>query len=282
MHALAALDDDAPRVVLEWDPLSPWLQARTMRTWLNYPAAPPPLNILSVPYALFVSGWQLLQYRQQTRQVEIASATRSGQSNLKRQSSQAAWSDELPLQLPESYLQELMADPHESPAHGLHSLIVDFMEEQGDSVIREDRWKTEMMRAVSCRDGGGNKEVAASVRAAADAQAREVAVLRDAQAAEMAALKAVVAIQAHEMAALTAAVESLVHGGSAPVHHTVAARLVRDCSARAQGPITTAASGAGWPDLAQDAPKDARFVVPDTAIRLSPKGDAPSAVDSHL
>eukprot|EP00966_Prymnesium_polylepis_P324919 7380918-Prymnesium_polylepis.1 len=106
------------------------------------------------------------------------------------------WSEEKAVQFPQSYLQQLAANNEErSPADGLRALIIEYMDENGDSVIREDRWKTELLRAVN-------------QKAKADGMAMTAASIQ-AMVGEMAALRAVVERQATEMAELRAAIANI-------------------------------------------------------------------------
>jgi len=173
-----------------------YLKARTMRSWLEYPAAPPPLNFLSFPYAMCVAFRQL-------RQCGLAIEMRDDlpkQKHLRKSKSWMrkgkCWSEEKAVQFPQSYLQQLAANNEErSPADGLRALIIEYMDENGDSVIREDRWKTELLRAVN-------------QKAKADGMAMTAASIQ-AMVGEMAALRAVVERQATEMAELRAAIANI-------------------------------------------------------------------------
>lgn len=177
-----------------------FLKARTMRTWLKYPAAPPPLNFLTLPYALCI-GCRSLWECWHAKSIQTAWKSTSSKRDVKGGPSQQrhrsrgagadiSWKEET-LKLPQSYLEELSPD---SPAEGLCSLIVDFMEEQGDTVIREDRWKTEMMRSVNDQGKAASKtmkEIVTPVQEAAGAQAKEMAVLTSA----VASMQATVSVQ---------------------------------------------------------------------------------------
>ena len=201
-----------------------FLKARTEKTWLKYPAAPPPLNFLSLPYAVCI-GLQFLG--------KSATGSKKTSTNVPNNANKPAppkpssskrrfsvskadlWSDEQAIKLPHSYLEELSPD---SPADGLCKFILNFMDEQGDSVIREDRWKTEMMRAVGSRNdaaGKSIKDIVAPVQAAADVQSKEMAALTAAvvsMQAAVASIQAAVDNQAKEMAELKMAFPQMMDG----------------------------------------------------------------------
>jgi len=163
-----------------------YIKAATMSVWLNYPAAPPPLNLFGLPYhacACVVHVIRLFCCRSEDRKD-------GGMHGL-------AGKEFVP---PSSFLSELVpmapmtrASPvnplHKASvmvnkavsagliADGLTHSILDFVQEHSDSVVREDRWKTTMMRLVFAK-AAETKGDLADVQAKIDEVHRAVRSLR--------------------------------------------------------------------------------------------------------
>jgi hypothetical protein len=153
------------------DPYSTSRVSHTSRRWIVYPAVPPPLNLLSVPYAAYVActalpscaGW-LRGCMRTCRRVPMpshaanaphAATARRSVARLTLSGGRLSAAHRPEYQLPQQWIYDVCHDEETDEAGDakgvLAGLIFDFVNNHSEDVTREDRWRSEMMREMRNR-----------------------------------------------------------------------------------------------------------------------------------
>eukprot|EP00966_Prymnesium_polylepis_P307654 7109903-Prymnesium_polylepis.1 len=124
-----------------------YLKVRTIDCWRKYTDMPPPLNALSIPYLLYL---QLVPCAKAVRARLYKPKAASARKNLMgdhRSSNYDLLGTTRAYRLPSEFMMEF----GDNPVTALTEQMVEFMSEHGDEIVREDRWKTEVLQTINSK-----------------------------------------------------------------------------------------------------------------------------------